>query len=48
MQKQVGDLEKTVKEWEDWKASSMGRHAKGREKTKNPISKHKTTRKRKK
>ena len=33
LQKQVGGLEKQVKEWEDWKASSKGRHAKGREKT---------------
>jgi transcriptional regulator with XRE-family HTH domain len=56
LQKQVGNLEKTVKKWEDWKASSKDRHAKGREKAKADlaISKHKntlrinTTRKRKK
>ena len=30
-------LKKEVKEWEDWKASSKDRHAKGREKTKNPT-----------
>ena len=41
MQKQVGDLEKQVKEWEDWKASSKDRHAKGREKTKNPTKPNK-------
>ena len=33
---------------DQWKASSQDRQARGREKTKNPIAKHKTTRKRKK
>ena len=37
LQKQVSDLEKRVKDWEDWKATSKDRHAKGREKTKNPT-----------
>ena len=32
----IKDLEKQVKEWEDWKASSKDRHAKDREKTKKP------------
>jgi len=41
LQKQVGNLEKTVKKWEDWKASSKDRHAKGREKAKNPIKPNK-------
>ena len=41
LQKQVGGLEKQVKEWEDWKASSKDRHAKGREKTKNPTNPNK-------
>ena len=31
------NLQKQVKEWEDWKASSKERHTKGREKTKNPT-----------
>ena len=54
LQKQVGNLEKTVKKWEDWKASSKDRHAKGKAKADLAISKHKntlrinTTRKRKK
>ena len=30
LQKQVGNLEKTVKKWEDWKASSKDRHARNR------------------
>ena len=30
LQNQVAGLEKTVKEWEDWKASSEERHAKGK------------------
>ena len=34
LQKQVADLEKRVK---DWEATSKERHAKGREKTKNPT-----------
>ena len=33
----INNLQKQVKEWEDWKASSKDRHAKGREKTKNPT-----------
>ena len=33
----IAELRKRVKEWEDWKASSKNRHAKGREKTKNPT-----------
>ena len=33
----IMNLQKQVKEWEDWKASSKDRHAKGREKTKNPT-----------
>ena len=41
LQKQVGNLEKTVKKWEDWKASSKDRHAKGREKAENPIKPNK-------
>ena len=54
LQKQVGGLEKQVKELEDWKASSKQRHAKGKAKADLAISKHKntlrinTTRKRKK
>ena len=41
-------LQKQVKEWEDWKASSKDRHAKGKAKADLAIAKHKTTRKRKK
>ena len=26
-----------IKQWEEWKAGSKDRHAKGREKTKNPT-----------
>ena len=54
LQKQVGNLEKTVKKWEDWKASSKDRHAKGKAKADLAIAKNKntlrikTTRKRKK
>jgi len=33
----IKNLQKQIKEWEDWKASSKDRHAKGREKTKNPT-----------
>ena len=32
----IMNLQKQIKEWEDWKTSSKDRHAKGREKTKNP------------
>ena len=35
----IKNLQKQIKEWEDWKASSKDRHAKGREKTKNPKTK---------
>ena len=54
LQKQVGGLEKQVKELEDWKATSEDRHAKGKAKADLAISKNKntlrinTTRKRKK
>ena len=41
LQKQVGGLEKQVKELEDWKASSKDRHTKSRQKTKNPTTPHK-------
>ena len=37
LKKDVGRLEAKVKECENWKASSKDRHAKGREKTKNPT-----------
>ena len=30
------ELRQKIKEWEDWKASSKDRHAKGRKKTKKP------------
>ena len=29
-------MQKQIKEWEDWKASSKDRHAKGREKSNTP------------
>ena len=54
LQKQVSDLEKRVKDWEDWKATSKERHAKGKAKADRAIAKSKkkksskTTRKRKK
>ena len=54
LQKQVTDLEKRVKEWEDWKATSKERHARGKAKADLAIAKNKntlrinTTRKRKK
>ena len=50
----IKDLEQKVKEWEDWKASSKERHAKGKAKADLAIAKNKntlrinTTRKRKK
>jgi len=50
----IKNLQKQVKEWEDWKASSKQRHAKGKAKADLAISKNKntlrinTTRKRKK
>ena len=37
----INNLQKQVKEWEDWKASSKDRHAKGRKKTKNPTKPNK-------
>ena len=37
----IKNLQKQVKEWEDWKSSSQDRHAKGREKTKNPTKPNK-------
>ena len=37
----IKNFQKQVKEWEDWKASSKDRHAKGREKTKNPTKPNK-------
>ena len=50
----IKNLQKQVKEWEDWKASSKERHAKGKAKADLAIAKNKntlrikTTRKRKK
>ena len=50
----IDNLQKQIKEWEEWKASSKDRHAKGKAKADLAISKHKntlrikTTRKRKK
>ena len=35
------ELRQKIKEWENWKASSQDRHAKGREKTKNPTKPNK-------
>ena len=35
------ELRQKIKEWEEWKASSKDRHAKGREKTKNPTKPNK-------
>ena len=37
----INNLQKQLKEWEDWKASSKDRHPKGREKTKNPTKPNK-------
>ena len=39
--KRIEDLEQKVKEWEDWKASSKDRHAKGKAKADLAISKNK-------
>ena len=39
--KELGEAKIKIKEWEDWKASSKDRHAKGREKTKNPTKPNK-------
>jgi len=50
----IAKLKKEVKEWEDWKATSKERHAKGKAKADRAIAKNKntlrikTTRKRKK
>ena len=33
------ELRQKIKEWEEWKASSKDRHAKGRDKTKKPKTK---------
>ena len=50
----IRNLQKQIKEWEDWKASSRDRHAKGKAKADLAIAKNKntlrikTTRKRKK
>ena len=35
------ELRQKIKEWEEWKVSSTDRHAKGREKTKNPTKPNK-------
>ena len=35
------ELRQKIKEWEDWKATSKDRHAKGRKKTKNPTKPNK-------
>ena len=37
----IKHLQKQVDDWEDWKATSKDRHAKGREKTKNPTKPNK-------
>ena len=39
----IKNLQKQVKEWEDWKASSKQRHAKGKAKVDLAISKNKNT-----
>ena len=39
----IKNLQKQVKEWEDWKASSKQRHAKGKAKADLGISKSKNT-----
>ena len=41
--KLIKNLQKQVKEWEDWKASSKQRHAKGKDKVDLAISKNKST-----
>jgi hypothetical protein len=41
--KLIKSLQKQVKEWEDWKASSKQRHAKGKAKADLAISKNKST-----
>ena len=37
------ELRQKIKEWEDWKASSKERHARGKAKADLAISKHKNT-----
>ena len=39
----IKNLQKQVKEWEDWKASSKQRHAKGKAKADLAISKNQST-----
>ena len=39
--KYIANLEKQVKEWEDWKAGSKDRHAKGKAKADQAINKNK-------
>lgn len=39
----IKNLQKQVKEWEDWKASSKQRHAKGKSKADLAISKNQST-----
>ena len=39
----IKNLQKQVKEWEDWKASSKQRHSKGKAKAALAISKNKST-----
>ena len=39
----IKNLQKQVKEWEDWKASSQQRHAKGKAKADLAISESKNT-----
>ena len=41
--KLIKNLQKQVKEWEDWKASSKHRHAKGKAKADLAISESKNT-----
>ena len=41
--KLIKNLQKQVKEWEDWKASSKQRHAKGKAKADLAIAKNKST-----
>ena len=38
---QITSLKAEIKQWDEWKASSKERHAKGREKAKNPIKPNK-------
>ena len=39
--KELGEAKIEIKKWEDWKASSKDRHAKSRDKTKNPTKPNK-------